>query len=469
MNELKRKKLNVMLENFILKQSSELLTRASMGWIYALSYDKKFLIQNFELKKTYKKDLKKKNKWFKQKKSSKNFDLFKELQELDTIKGRWEYIKKINLLRNLPIFMDSFESENDKIAIQLAREFLSSNEKLNILVLGAGCCGLFFANNLKKKLGQLVNILVCENRVQKSRIIEPYSRNWLTNLPKFLFNKKVDTDVTKVFDWFSNGDYIGVKLNMIEILLLESCKNKDIKFLFKEDPYDDLIKEPEIDLIVDATAGKVHEYYPNHKEKNILLKIPTNKKNDYLEFFLKETKNYHYPFFLNKQIINYHFKIVGIKENLLASITEYINNNNHDNIFYVWVGKLIKELNEILIIINIKEESLEIFYHLLKKKIPIEKFEQFIEKIKSKVDYRIIKLVKIILKTKTKDDEIYLEPPFSFSPRIKLFNKNLPKFYNKIIIPIGDSYYTGNAKVGNGLGMHLLYIDELAKTIKECF
>ena len=469
MNELKRKKLNVMLENFILKQSSELLTRASMGWIYALSYDKKFLIQNFELKKTYKKDLKKKNKWFKQKKSSKNFDLFKELQELDTIKERWEYIKKINLLRNLPIFMDSFESENDKIAIQLAREFLSSNEKLNILVLGAGCCGLFFANNLKKKLGQLVNILVCENRVQKSRIIEPYSRNWLTNLPKFLFNKKVDTDVTKVFDWFSNGDYIGVKLNMIEILLLESCKNKDIKFLFKEDPYDDLIKEPEIDLIVDATAGKVHEYYPNHKEKNILLKIPTNKKNDYLEFFLKETKNYHYPFFLNKQIINYHFKIVGIKENLLASITEYINNNNHDNIFYVWVGKLIKELNEILIIINLKEESLEIFYHLLKKKIPIEKFEQFIEKIKSKVDYRIIKLVKIILKTKTKDDEIYLEPPFSFSPRIKLFNKNLPKFYNKIIIPIGDSYYTGNAKVGNGLGMHLLYIDELAKTIKECF
>ncbi len=391
------------------------------------------------------------------------------MQELDTIKERWEYIKKINLLRNLPIFMDSFESENDKIAIQLAREFLSSNEKLNILVLGAGCCGLFFANNLKKKLGQLVNILVCENRVQKSRIIEPYSRNWLTNLPKFLFNKKVDTDVTKVFDWFSNGDYIGVKLNMIEILLLESCKNKDIKFLFKEDPYDDLIKEPEIDLIVDATAGKVHEYYPNHKEKNILLKIPTNKKNDYLEFFLKETKNYHYPFFLNKQIINYHFKIVGIKENLLASITEYINNNNHDNIFYVWVGKLIKELNEILIIINIKEESLEIFYHLLKKKIPIEKFEQFIEKIKSKVDYRIIKLVKIILKTKTKDDEIYLEPPFSFSPRIKLFNKNLPKFYNKIIIPIGDSYYTGNAKVGNGLGMHLLYIDELAKTIKECF
>ena len=36
----------------------------------------------------------------------------------------------------------------------------------------------------------------------------------------------------------------------------------------------------------------------------------------------------------------------------------------------------------------------------------------------------------------------------------------------KTIIPIGDSYYIGNAKVGNGLGMHLVYIDDLTKTRK---
>ena len=36
--------------------------------------------------------------------------------------------------------------------------------------------------------------------------------------------------------------------------------------------------------------------------------------------------------------------------------------------FMVWVGKLIKELNEILIIVNIKQENLEIFNNLLKKK-----------------------------------------------------------------------------------------------------
>ena len=63
-------------------------------------------------------------------------------------------------------------------------------------------------------------------------------------------------------------------------------------------------------------------------------------------------------------MINYQFKIVGIREDFLPRITEYINENNYDNIFYVWVGKLIKELNEILIIINIKQENLEIFNNL---------------------------------------------------------------------------------------------------------
>ena len=114
-------------------------------------------------------------------------------------------------------------------------------------------------------------------------------------------------------------------------------------------------------------------------------------------------------------------------------------------------------------------ELFEETHEYIKKKFHINKFEQFDEKAKLKIDNRILELIKIILDIKTKDDEIYIEPPFSYIPRIKLFHKNLPKYYDKTIIPIGDSYYTGNAKVGNGLGMHLLYIDELAKTIANCF
>ena len=469
MNERQRKKLTFGLKKFIFEYSSKTITRASLGWIYAISFDRDFLVNNFEYKETNKKKKIKNIKKLKKKKSKINFDPFRQLQSLKTSKEQWKYMKEINLIRNFGVLEDSFKRETDEIALKLARKFISSNERLNILVIGAGCCGLFFSNNLKKKLGKLVNILVCDNRIEESGVREPYSRNWLTNLPKSLFNNKVNRNVTNVFDYFSDGKHIGVTLNMIEMLLLQSCKKNKVKFFFRDDPYDDLIKESCIDFVVDATGGKLYKYYPNHKEKNISLKIPLNqKKDDYLSFILKEKNNYHYPFFQDKQVINCQFKIVGIPEKLYPLITEYIKDNNHDNLFYVWIGKLIKKLNEILIIVNIKEKDIAVFYGLLKKRIPIEEFEQFDKRYKSEIDNRIVGLIKIILNIKNKKDKIYLEPPFSFEPRIKLFNKDLPKYYDKIIIPIGDSYYIGNAKVGNGLGTHLVYIDELNKTITKC-
>ena len=84
---------------------------------------------------------------------------------------------------------------------------------------------------------------------------------------KFLFNSKVDESITEVFDWFSDTDYIGVNLNMMEVLLLQSCQKIDVKFLFKKDPYDELIINSGIDLIIDATGGKIYQYYPEHEEK----------------------------------------------------------------------------------------------------------------------------------------------------------------------------------------------------------
>ncbi len=151
MDKQKRKTFNEKIKDFIFSQTSELVTRASMGWIYSLSYDKAFLIENLGLKETYKTNLKKKNKYLKQKNSKMDFDIFDQLQRLDTIQEKWNYMKKINSLGNFAVFKDSFGKEKDEIAIQLGRKFLSSNEKLNVLVMGAGCCGLFFANNLKKK------------------------------------------------------------------------------------------------------------------------------------------------------------------------------------------------------------------------------------------------------------------------------------------------------------------------------
>ena len=238
-----------------------------MGWIYSLSHDKEFLIDNLELKNSSIRKLKKDKKNYKTPLTQAKFCLFQQLQRITAIESRWKFMKEITAMSNCSLLKDSFEDKTDEQALQLAKIFISSNQKFNIVVIGAGCCGLFFANNLKKKLGSLVNILVCDNRIQEPRVKEIYSRNWLTNLPKFLFNSKVDESITEVFDWFSDTDYIGVNLNMMEVLLLQSCKKIDVKFLFKKDPYDELIINSGIDLIIDATGGKIYQYYPEHEEK----------------------------------------------------------------------------------------------------------------------------------------------------------------------------------------------------------
>ena len=56
---MKKKERNL-IKNFIFAKATELVTRASMGWIYALSHDKEYLIETLKLKETYKRNLKKK-------------------------------------------------------------------------------------------------------------------------------------------------------------------------------------------------------------------------------------------------------------------------------------------------------------------------------------------------------------------------------------------------------------------------
>ena len=67
MNERQRDKLTFELKKFIFEYSSKTITRASLGWIYALSFDRDFLINNFECKEKNKNNKIKNIKNFKKK------------------------------------------------------------------------------------------------------------------------------------------------------------------------------------------------------------------------------------------------------------------------------------------------------------------------------------------------------------------------------------------------------------------
>ena len=75
MNKQTNKNLDLELKKFFFEKAPELLTRASMGWIYTFSYEKDFLIDNFYLKETNQSKKKKKIKYLKKRSFKQNGSL----------------------------------------------------------------------------------------------------------------------------------------------------------------------------------------------------------------------------------------------------------------------------------------------------------------------------------------------------------------------------------------------------------
>ena len=64
------------------------------------------------------------------------------------------------------------------------------------------------------------------------------------------------------------------------------------------------------------------------------------------------------------------------------------------------------------------------------------------------------------------DEQIYINSPYVSQPAVNL--KPLDQRINKIeVYPVGDSLFTGNPKVGNGLMNHLSRIAKLVRTIEN--
>ena len=60
--------------------------------------------------------------------------------------------------------------------------------------------------------------------------------------------------------------------------------------------------------------------------------------------------------------------------------------------------------------------------------------------------------------------KIKIENAFSYEPYINI-NAGLGNLYGNRIFPVGDSLFSGNPKVGNGLGVHLNFINHLVEQI----
>ena len=143
---------------------------------------------------------------------------------------------------------------------------------------------------------------------------------------------------------------------------------------------------------------------------------------------------------------------------VLMKFVQNLNNNR----FYIWRGKLVEEINEILVLINLTIDEYGFLKRMVRnmQKLNMDLVEKAIEK--NSIGTDLLDLLKIC--AANKDEQIYINSPFVSKPSINL--KPLDQRINGVnVYPIGDSLFQGNPKVGNGLGTHLVNIIKLVEVI----
>ena len=136
--------------------------------------------------------------------------------------------------------------------------------------------------------------------------------------------------------------------------------------------------------------------------------------------------------------------------------------NLNNNRFYIWRGKLVEEINEILVLINLTIDEYGFLKQMVRnmQKLNMDLVEKAIEK--NSIGTDLLDLLKIC--AANKDEQIYINSPFVSKPSVNL--KPLDQRINGVeVYPIGDSLFQGNPKVGNGLGTHLVNIIKLVEVI----
>ncbi len=480
--------LNNNINTFYTSLCSQIISSASAGWIYNIKFDHDFLVKsnievNYEPKNKSTEDLQP----FKTERRNINqyydFDLstlVSKLNEIGGIKEKFQILESLNCSENKILFTDSF-SKDKIISLGGVQKILFKEDQLNVIIIGAGPCGLYLSNALKHQLRHNINILVLDNHCNESHLKKPFSRRWLSHLQMSYFDKYFDSNMKKLANNFGKDGCIGLPINVIEVLLLISAKELGVNFYFDQ-KFDFLeLNNSMVDLVFDASGGKIlktRQGAPPEQEITIQIQnidmnynhagiknqaFKTVNLNKKILITLKEDGYYHYPHFHDNSLFIRMIKLTQVPISLYSTLMKFVQNINN-NRFYIWTGKLVDEINEMLVLINLNIGE----YNFLRRMVRnIQKLNMFlVEKIieKNVIGTDLVDFLKIC--AANEDEQIYINPPFVSKPSVNL--KPLDQRINGIdVYPIGDSLFKGNPKVGNGLGTHLVNINKLVEVITD--
>jgi hypothetical protein len=190
--------------------------------------------------------------------------------------------------------------------------------------------------------------------------------------------------------------------------------------------------------------------------------LPSSEDN-YTEIMLKYSEPFHYPFLKNSKIYTNMFKLTGIPMSIIQKVHTFIEPLNALNRFFVWEGALNNEINEGLMLINLTIKETQILKSRVQIPRKLNSFLQSDANILPFLNKDIISALRVLGELDI-GNKIYLERPFAYFPHINL-EAHTGRFNGKPIFPIGDSLFSGNPKVGNGLGSHLSFLNDLVAEV----
>lgn len=477
----------VAVEEFYQNITNRILSEAYIGWLFADSFEKYFMAGNpfSEMPKNARHFVKKKSllstneKYVLQLNSS---QILRDLNSEKSIIKKYNYLKEVVKSDNVNIVNDSFEGESEAdLGHAIEKTFDSKN--LNLVIIGGGVCGLFLANNIKTLFGGKANVLVLDNRSRYSNTRESFKREWLTHIPTGFFRIGKRPDILSLLESFGANELIGVPINMLETILQFACKDQGVKFHFSDIFDYSLLNNNVIDLVFDATGGRLKECsYSDSKSDDLSINIPKANINlddagvkqlhnipgvgeDYVNVALKPLDDFHEPYIENSKVLVHTVKLTGIPIDLMQPLLEAVNKLNSQNLFYVWRGTLRDKINEGLILINLLDKESRFLTSIIDDPIALKYLLNHSPNMSDQLNERIIFIFQMLVGMDT-NDAVMIEQPFKYRPYVNL-NAGFGLLSKKRVFAVGDSMFCGNPKTGNGLGSHLSIITDLVKGMNQ--
>ena len=402
------------------------------------------------------------------------------------VKEKYENLERLTEMNAPALTGDSFIKSSDAELYDDIKDIFTEG-CLNVVVIGAGFCGLALASALKMVFGIQANILVIENRVYERHYKKPYSRRWITNMPLSRMNGIAENGIIDILSEVGNKGYIGVTINIYESLMLLSCRRMGVQYLFSGDYDLSFIENSNVHVVFDASGNRFSPTeFPEDMDSVFTGRkfepASLNMSNEGISAFgikisnppvIKEitigsSGDIVFPMCDNERIITAMVKLIHIPIRFYDQLIRYIVGHNSDNKFYAWPGTLKAEINQVILIINLKKEE----YLFLSEKIqgPTRVDDALRDRtFAEKMDARVIDIFEIVSKISDSADGISIEPPFLFDPYLIKKKGGFDRLFGRPVIPVGDSIYNGNVKLGNGISPHLSHIKYIQESFRKNF